>query len=270
MPKPAYLLVLSDADPVASAVRERLATGESTGEQVDGTPLRQLSPSVLLLRRAGLHIHDDHLDRRLPVRLQQVRVAIVFPSVHRSETGIRCFTCHSLGNFSAEASVGGEPRRLVPAAPRLATDALRRLRDAGEAIGLPATFEATHHGPALDLPAVFVEIATEPETRPDSEAVRILSGVLTELVEDAADRIAVGIGGGHYAPHFTDIALERRWAFGHIVPRHALEVEPIVAAQSALAATSGAEGLMFHRAADAALLPGIGPRLRESAATRRG
>jgi D-aminoacyl-tRNA deacylase len=265
-----YLVILSEEDPVASLVRELLPMGEATGESVDGVPIRRLSEGVLGLHRPGLHIHDEHLDRRLPASLRDDPVPLVFPSCHRSEKGVRCFTVHSLGNF-AEAEVGGEAARLNPSAPRLMTDALRRLQEAGEPIALPATFEATHHGPALDTSSVFVEIGFAEDAAPPHEAVQALARVILELGEDARDRVAVGVGGGHYAPHFTDLSLKRRWAFGHIVSRHALLVAPRETLESCATRTPGFEGYLFHRASDAMSGPGDGltPKLTDGAAPKR-
>src|SRR5579859_7304531 len=99
---PRYLLVLSEEDPVAAAVAERWGTHESTGRFVDGVPIRAVRPDVWSLKRAGRHIHDDRLDARLPSDVLPPSAALVFPSIHRSESGLPCFTVHPLGNFGPE------------------------------------------------------------------------------------------------------------------------------------------------------------------------
>lgn len=267
---PRYLLVLSDADPVANRVRDRLPMGRATGESVEGVPLRELVEGVWALRRPGLHIHDEHLDRRLPGTLREAGLPLVFPSIHRSERGVRCFTAHALGNVGA-AEVGGEAGVLGVSAPRLMTAALRRLHEEGRRLSLPATFEATHHGPALELPSMFVEIGSADDAEPPGEAVAALAEVLLELSEDGRDRVAVGIGGGHYAPHFTDLALKRQWAFGHLLARHAVAGVERELLERALALTPGAEGYLFHSAADGSeeSARGLTPRLSEGLAARR-
>ena len=269
--RPNYLVILAEPDPIAQRVAERWGTPPSTGEIVDGVPIRSLSNSVGLLRRSTPHIHDDHVERRLPARFAGGASTLVFASVHRSESEIPCFTVHPLGNLGPTAEVGGEPFRLVPAAPRLMTDALRRLAEAGTAIGWSATFEATHHGPSLAVPAFFAEIgAGKGATAPDA-AVRVLADVLADLDEDGRDRVVVGLGGGHYVPHFTEVALARRWAFGHLLSRHALADATEESLGAAIEATPGAEGVMFARAADAEdpRLARLGRRLREGESPRR-
>src|SRR5208282_2015492 len=108
------------------------------------------------------------------------------------------------------------------------------------------------HGPVLETPAFFAEIGFGDAAEPPPKAVDALAAILPHLEEDPSDRIAVGAGGGHYMPHFTDLALHRRWAFGHLLARHALEAADAEVMGAALENTSGAEGVLFARAADAA------------------
>jgi len=266
------LLVVSAEDPVAVRAAEHWGTPPSTGMFVEGAPLRALGPDLWTLRRPGRHIFDDGLDGRLPDSVRAEGVVLIFPSIHRSESGTECFTVHPLGNPGASAEVGGAPHRLVPTAPRRMTDALRRLSEAGGPIGLEATFEATHHGPLLESPAFFAEIGFGEAEAPSAPSVAVLARVLTELGDDPTDRIAVGVGGGHYAPHFGDLARRRRWAFGHLLSRHAIEAGSHELLRGAISATPGAEGVLFARASDAAdpRWSGAAARLRDNDAPRRG
>jgi D-aminoacyl-tRNA deacylase len=266
-----YLLVLSDEDPVVTALLPHLGPPGPVESSASGVMVRRAAPGVQLVHRPGHHIFDEQLDRKLPEAVRAARIPLVFPSVHRSGQGVRSLTVHALGNFGPEAELGGEPGRLVPAAPRLMTDALRRLAEIAGPLGLRATFEATHHGPSLELPAFFVEIGYAEDPAPPADAVAALARILCDFAEDPRDRVAVGAGGGHYAPHFTDLALERRWAFGHIISKHSLAVAAPATLRSAMAMTPGAEGVLFHRAADAEEGPAreLGPRLVERSQERR-
>jgi D-tyrosyl-tRNA(Tyr) deacylase len=266
------LLVVSEADPVARAVAARWGALAATGDHVDGVPVRELPTGALVLHRPSLHIHDELLDRRLPANLRGPGRVLVFPSIHRSESQIACLTVHPLGNPGAEAEVGGRPRSLVPAdAPRMA-DALRRLAERKSEVGLSTTYEATHHGPELELPAFFVEIGYGDLPGPPDAAVRALAETLPLLEPSVGDRVALAVGGGHYAPHFTDLTLRRGWAFGHILSRHALASIDGPTARRAYSATLGAEGVVAARVEDLGLpaLEGVGPRLRDRDAPPRG
>lgn len=264
-------MVASQADRVARAVVPLWGTPPSTGLHVDGAAIRQLGPAVGLLRREPLHIHDERVDERLPPSIAAAGPTLLFPSIHRSERGDRCFTVHPLGNLGDATEVGGAARTVVPADARRMTDGLRRLAESAPAAGLTATFEATHHGPALAAPAFFLEIGFGDDPTPPPEAVKVIARVIPSIVPSEGDRLAIGVGGGHYAPHFTDLAVKRRWAFGHLVSRHALAAIDVPMATALRAATPGAEGAIFARASDAATAVGaaFGARLSEGSAERR-
>jgi len=268
---PPVLVVVSDPDPVPSRVADRWGTPPSTGEFIDGTAIRRLADDVLTVRRPGLHIHDERLDRRIPSSLAARGPTLVFPSIHKGEQNVRCLTVHPLGNPGPSAEVGGRPRTVVPTDPPRMAAVLRRLAEAGPAVGLPATYEATHHGPELLLPTFFVEIGYGTDPAPPAEAVRVLADTIPAVEPAAGDRVAMAVGGGHYAPHFTDLALRRRWAFGHIVSRHALSELDRETATGAYHGTPGAEGIVFARAADAdhPAVRGLGSRLKDSTAPTR-
>lgn len=270
--RPRYVLVLSEPDPVGRMLAEQLGTPPPTEWHVDGTPLRDLGEGVWTLRRRPAHITDDALGAALPRFLGAARVPLIFPSIHRSERGPRCFTVHPLGNPGARADVGGRPRTLVPTDPRLMTAALRGLAAKAPGLGLTVTFEATHHGPLLPGPAFFAEIGGGPDPEhPEPREVALLGSVLRSLEGDPSDRIAVGLGGGHYAPHFTELALRRQWAFGHLLSRYVLPELDDTLLREAWTMSPGAEGWLLARAADrpAAGRPGGGPVLRDVDAPNR-
>jgi len=263
------LLVLSAEDPVARAVGAVGGVGASLGEHLDGVPFRSLGDGLVALGRPGPHLADDGLDARLPASVRGA--PMIFPSIHRSDSGARCLTVHPLGNPGASAELGGRPRTLVPADARAMTGALRALAERAAAVGLPATFEATHHGPALGAPAFFAEIAVAEDERPSDAEVRVLVEALRGFRVDPSDRVAVGAGGGHYAPHFTDLALRRRWAFGHLLSRHALATIDAATARASWEGTAGAEGILFARAQDRdhPAFRGLGAPLRDGDAPAR-
>jgi len=266
-----YLVVCSEEDPVAHRVWSELGALESTGLFLEGTAIRQWNEQVAVLHRPGFHIHDERLDAKLPQPLVREPLPMVFPSIHRSEQGIDCLTVHPLGNLGSEAEVGGSPRALTPTAPRLMTGALRQIAELAPSAGLPATFEATHHGPLLGVAAFFMEIGFGAKEYPPEPALKVLMRVLPSLEESSGDRIAMGVGGGHYAPHFTALALDRRWSFGHLISRHALGTLSEAVAREAWQRTPEAEGILFTRAEDFRLpvWEGWCRRLKDSDASRR-
>jgi len=266
------VVIVSEMDPVAREVAHRWGTLPAAEGHVDGVPVRRLGPRALVVMRPGAHIHDEHVDERLPPELLRSRPTLVFPSIHRSERNVPCLTVHPLGNPGAQAEVGGRPRTLVATDPGRMASALRLLAEGAGPLGLSATYEATHHGPEVGLPALFIEIGYGELPRPPPEAVKVLAEVIPQLERSPADRVALGVGGGHYVPHFTELTLRRRWAFGHLISRHAIAEMDRATALAAYERTAGAEGIVFARAEDARhpMLEGIGARLREQDAPMRG
>jgi D-aminoacyl-tRNA deacylase len=265
------VVIVSETDPVAHAVSDAWGTLPASEGHVDGAPVRRLNEDTVVVRRPGAHIHDEHVDLRLPRTLREASPTLVFPSIHRSERNVSCLTVHPLGNPGPRAEVGGRPRTLVPADPRRMAASLRLLNEGAAPLGWAATYEATHHGPEVDLPAFFIEIGYGELPSPPPSVVRVLADVISRTVVDSADRVALAVGGGHYVPHFTDLTLRRAWAFGHILSRHALEELDRATAEDAYAKTPGAEGVVFARAEDARhpVLDRVGPRLRDQDAPPR-
>jgi D-aminoacyl-tRNA deacylase len=87
---------------------------------------------------------------------------------------------------------------------------------------VPVTYEATHHGPLLNTPSFFVEVGGSEKITDlhyDTLAEAVCNYVSSE--HENVGKIAVAIGGTHYPAKFTKLALDGKYAFSHIMPRHA-------------------------------------------------
>jgi D-aminoacyl-tRNA deacylase len=202
---------------------------------------------MILLTIPEVHLYRDHLDRDLESSFSERANLVVYLSKHRSESGRPSLTVHPIGNPGA-AEFGGQPETLVPSAPQWMTAALRGLRRAGQGLPYEVTFEATHHGPYLTSPTFFIEQgSTEPEWE-DRGASRAIARVLLDLRPLDAP-IAIGLGGGHYVPRHTDLALRKRIAFGQLIATHALETASADLLERAVERTEGATLAYLHRKA---------------------
>lgn len=213
------LIATSLADPASTNIRERLLEAEGWEEigTFDDQPAYQRGDRVLVTIKE-MHLHRDHLDRQVSEDLG-IRVEVVaYASRHRSESGMRSFTVHPLGNFR-EAEFGGLPRRLVTTAPHWMTQALRLLARRVARLDYTVSFEATHHGPYLEAPTFYIEVGSDERAWLNLEAARAIADVLLELQPERG-LVALGIGGGHYVPRITDVALRRRVSFGHLIPSY--------------------------------------------------
>ena len=149
----------------------------------------------------------------LPMDVEEVIVA----SRHASESGKPTLTVH----------VPGEPSRLdlAMASPQTIKSALRALVEARNELKLTynVSLEATHHGPTqLDVPVTFVEIGSSPEQWRDEKAGEaVVRAIMAAATSQMKCRHAIGLGGPHYAPHHTDVALCTDVGVGHILPKYA-------------------------------------------------
>ena len=178
---------------------------------------------LYLVTIEDLHLHHDHIDQQIRKDLQIVPSVIIFASRHASRSQKKTLSVHPIGNYG-EALYGGKCQTLVPSAPLLMTRALRKLQEKNisHGLGYDVCYEVTHHGPYLFTPAFFIEIGSSALEWKNKVVAQIIAEVLLEIrhCNNKNDEVAIGIGGGHYAPRFTDIALKKKLAFGHMVPKY--------------------------------------------------
>lgn len=167
------------------------------------------------------HIRAEHIDRDAEAFGFKPDV-VVFPSVHSAKSGIPALTVHPIGNYH-EAQYGGEEGRLAPACPKLMSDTLRSIRKNCDIPDYNICFEVSHHGPFIETPTYFLEIGSDESCWGRKDAAEIQSKVLREVRELNDYPDVIGIGGGHYAPRFTELALSSKVNFGHMLPNYQME-----------------------------------------------
>jgi len=250
------LVVESAPDPasvnIAAALR-KLGEWTPVGVRVEGEDVLALAdaPGILFARTKLLHLHAEPFEREAQEAGLEFE-AIVFLSKHRAVSGRPALTVHPVGNVD-EAKYGGQPGRLSPCAPALQSELLRALdaRARHHAYAGEVTFEVTHHGPLLSTPACFLELGSSEAQWGDPLGARLVAASFLDVVSRALPQrpIAIGLGGGHYGPRFTEAVLTRGIHFGHMIPTHAAEriTEPSPLLAEALRATPGALGVYAHR-----------------------
>ncbi len=178
-----------------------------------------------------LHIFCDHIDSELEKRGLPTDM-IIFASKHKSDNGQRLFSAHFTGNVG-DAKFGGNPRELAPAAPQALKSFLKSVRDLATGTEYEVSMESTHHGPtALTVPSIYVEIGSGEAEWVDRDAGRIVASVILGICvnmgagqrePESAAPVAVGFGGGHYAPRQTKLIFETGITFGHNFPKYQLD-----------------------------------------------
>lgn len=153
---------------------------------------------------------------------------IIFASKHRSEKNMRAITVHTIGNWR-EAKFGGEKGKVSKTSAVFAKQLFEKLNENMKLHNLKnydLTMEATHHGPLIEKPSVFVEIGSTENEYNDRRAgfivAKTLSEIMDEFKENPYNEIAVGIGGPHYCPSFNKIQLNSNVAISFVIPSYAM------------------------------------------------
>jgi D-aminoacyl-tRNA deacylase len=146
---------------------------------------------------------------------------IIVLSKHASATGTKSFTVHALGNFG-KAEFGGEEKTLVNALAKISTSLLRGLNENAPK-DFSVCYEVTHHGPNSKKNICFIELGSSVNEWNNKDFAKIIAKVIIDYtIKKNNDKIVIGIGGGHYAPDFTKLAIRKNYSFGHICPQYAL------------------------------------------------
>ncbi len=142
----------------------------------------------------------------------------VIVSRHKAAKGIKTLSVHPTGNFG-DAKYGGNPRELG----MTFANGMQRIwlemqnRNPGD---YQVTLEVTHHGPThYKTPLLFAEVGSTEAEWNDLEAVEALvQSILEGGKRKHKSEVAIGFGGGHYAPKFNP--LEETIAFSHMCPKY--------------------------------------------------
>ncbi|MCK4637493.1 MAG: D-tyrosyl-tRNA(Tyr) deacylase [Methanomicrobia archaeon] len=182
-------------------------------------------------------IFANYIEKKIEKDINIKFDSIIFASRHSSEKKIPTLTAHTPGNFG-KADYGGKDGELcfsMPEANKKAVQKMNELSPQDYAVSM----EATHHGPITDLPSVFVEIGSSEENWKDEKAGEVVAEVIQSLLDLKPKKKAVGIGGGHYCPKFTELALKTEIAVGHVLPKYVEITEETI--KKALEKNSGVD-----------------------------
>ena len=174
----------------------------------------EVKPGVYSCGEVKLALVDGEVTELSSLPLPADEVIVV--SRHASETGEPTLTAHVPGGLKS--------KRLAIASPETVATALRALLRERDRLGLKykVSLEATHHGPfTLEVPVTFIEIGSSRSNWLDTEAAMAVARAAMEAASSRlGGRRAVGIGGPHYAPRHTRVALESDVRVGHIIPKY--------------------------------------------------
>ena len=178
---------------------------------------------------------------------------LVFLSRHASASKIPSYCVHTQGNWGP-ADLGGSPNTLgiVPVYFKnqfyvnLVASNTKHSESQPDALVFDCVHEATHHGPDLDIPAVFVELGSSIEQWVDTQYGEVLIEALVRTLQEyTGENITVelpiifGIGGSHTCTNFLSLSAQGLILLGHVCPNYALDYLTIDMVNQAILKTTG-------------------------------
>ena len=151
---------------------------------------------------------------------------VIFASKHQSKEKRKTLSIHPPGNFR-DADFGGVKGKVCKSSAlfqKFIFEKLKEKKDEFHLDNYELTLEATHHGPLITLPCVFVEIGSTQEEWNDKKAAFVVAKAISEAIENFKKNeyheVAIAIGGPHYCPSFNKIQLNSNIALSHVIPQY--------------------------------------------------
>ena len=152
---------------------------------------------------------------------------VIFASRHASASKEKTLSVHAPGNWRL-ADYGGEKGKVCKTSALFMKHLFEKLNENAKKFNMDdykVTMEATHHGPLIDKPCLFIEIgSTEAEwgnTKAAFVVARAISEATADFKENPYREIAVAVGGPHYCPSFNKIQLSSNVAVSHVISQYA-------------------------------------------------
>ena len=257
------LIIASNKDPASINIKNCLlkqSQWENINTFYENKVYKNIkNQNLIIITINDRKISHDNIDTEVQKNLGLKPKLAIFISRHTSKTGNPTLTLHPIGNYG-KALFGGRDKKLIQSSPIIMTELLRILkRNANEKnLYHNVCFEVTHHGPNISIPSLFIEVGSNPDEWKKISPANAVAKSILELfelsyIENRSTDIPVliGLGGGHYAPRFTDIALERKVAFGHMIPTYQINSGVIdeLMIEEVIKNTRNLSGVYIHRKA---------------------
>lgn len=210
-------IIVSENDIAGLNIKEKLTSGSDflkSGESFDGYDVMSRGSARLYTLKTDT-VFAEELDKRIDADL------FIFATRHQASSEMSTLSVHTPGNF-AKADFGGADGKICVALPFLMKKAMTKL-NAYNSISYNITMEATHHGPYLEKPAMFIEIGSTEKQWQNMEAGRIIARTISELTVEGFEPSGVsaaGIGGPHYCSGFNKFCFDGEFAVGHVCPKY--------------------------------------------------
>ncbi|MGM5482635.1 MAG: D-aminoacyl-tRNA deacylase [Nanobdellota archaeon] len=148
---------------------------------------------------------------------------VIFATRHVSKEKRPCFCVHTPGNWST-AKMGGKDNELCMSFASLQREFYLELVK-NNTLDFDVTMEATHHGPLIDKPCLFVEIGSSEVEWKNQDSGKIIAHTINQVLKRKIPNktAIVGIGGPHYCNNFNKLLERTEYAVGHVCPKYMLQ-----------------------------------------------
>lgn len=221
------LLVASNKDIASLNIKKQILNHYAfteTSQEFEENPIYQTNVNGKTVRFVTLNDQSVYA-QKLPEYFSNLEL-IIFVSKHSSLSGKPTLSVHTPGNLG-EAELGGVARTVSVSPANAMRDALKEMMRLKEKMQFDyeVCYEGTHHGPSLNVPAMFTELGSSPAQWNDIEAAEIVAHAAMKAIQNlgvSSATAVLGIGGPHYNSKFTRLALDEELAFGHMIPKYAM------------------------------------------------
>ncbi|MEK6972957.1 MAG: D-aminoacyl-tRNA deacylase [archaeon] len=214
-------VVISEKDPAGMNIREELLREfefKPNGKKFEGKEVLQYKNFEILLTQERQVFADS-------VNSYETDL-FIFASTHASKTGKPCLTVHPIGNWG-KAELGGKDKTLVKTSAEVLSNYLRGLKFYVEEnkLNYDVCLEATHHGPYLEKPTIFIELGSSEKQWSDKNAANAIAKTIVNYFNfnETKPTVCIALGGNHYCSEFTKLVLRKNYAISHICPEYALQ-----------------------------------------------
>lgn len=214
-------IISSTKDPASTNIKENLINNfNKSEEQFDNNNIYEFkdNKNIKLYTIDSELINRDDLDNKIDADL------FIFISKHKAQEDRASLTCHAIGNFG-KAEFGGIEKTLCKSNASFLKEIFIELNNNVKE-PYEVTMEATHHGPFLERPVLFVELGSNEKYWKDKNGGSIIAKSLINIFnKDKGNYESTFIiGGSHYNHVANKAMLKSNLAIGHICAKYNLQI----------------------------------------------
>lgn len=151
---------------------------------------------------------------------------IIFASKHQGKTP-QMLSIHAPGNWK-KADFGGKEGEVCTTSASVLKVFFSELNE-NIPSGWSVTMEATHHGPLISKPCLFIEVGSNENDWKNSSGAEAIAKTIENsigLLEKGIPEFetAIAVGGPHYCPNFNKIQLNSKYAISHVIPEYCFPI----------------------------------------------